>query len=299
MKVVLRFTSLACLMLVIMSGLTEVKAQVTNGRIAFVRGSDIYVSDSSGVGAVNLTNNSANNSSPVWSPDGSKIAFVSFRNGNNEIFVMNQNGTNPTRLTTNTVSDTDPSFSPDGTKILFVSTRDGNNEIYTMNVDGTNPVRLTNYARSDTQPKFSPDSSKIVFVRENVDSQGITNYSIFRMNADGSNVIQLTTDVNDSSPSFSPDGNRILFQIFDNASFLSKFITINPDGSNLNVIYAPSSNFPVIHQPSFSPDGSQVIYYEQHQINPTGYRIRFLGSISSINDATNPAWQPVRPVVLH
>ncbi len=78
----------------------------------------------------------------AWSPDGTKIAFTSDRDGNFEIYVMNADGRNPTRLTSDPATDNFPAWSPDGTKIAFDSRRDGNFEIYVMNADGTNPTRL-------------------------------------------------------------------------------------------------------------------------------------------------------------
>ena len=80
----------------------------------------------------NLTNNAAVDQVPSWSPDGTKIAFSSERDGNHEIYVMNTNGSNPTNLTNNAAVDQMPSWSPDGTKIVFTSDRDGNYEIYVM-----------------------------------------------------------------------------------------------------------------------------------------------------------------------
>ena len=93
----------------------------------------------------------------VFSPDGSKIAFYSSRDGNFEIYTMNADGTNPTRLTNNAANDFGPSWSPDGSKIVFNSSRDGNFEIYTMNADGTSPTRLTNSSTFEAAPVFSPD----------------------------------------------------------------------------------------------------------------------------------------------
>src|SRR5674476_377998 len=69
--------------------------------------------------------------------DGTKIAFSSDRDGNNEIYIMDVDGTGQTRLTDNPATDGYPCFSPDGTKIAFMAYRDGNNEIYIMDVDGT------------------------------------------------------------------------------------------------------------------------------------------------------------------
>ena len=100
-----------------------------------------------------------------WSPDGTKIAFTSFRDGNAEIYVMNADGTNQTRLISHSASDEGPSWSPDGTKIAFRSNRDGseNWEVYVMNADGTNQTRLTSHSASDWPASWSPDGTKIAF----------------------------------------------------------------------------------------------------------------------------------------
>jgi Tol biopolymer transport system component len=75
---------------------------------------------------VRLTNNNTMEGAPVWSPDGSRIAFWSNRDGKNEIYVMDIDGSNVKRLTTNLSDDDNPEWSPDGSKILFDSQRDGN-----------------------------------------------------------------------------------------------------------------------------------------------------------------------------
>jgi TolB protein len=94
--------------------------------------------NANGSGTVRLTNDAAQDGQSAWSPDGTKIAFSTNRDGNLEIYVMNANGTGQTRLTNNIgFADLDPDWSPDGSKIAFSSNRDGNLEIYSMNADGT------------------------------------------------------------------------------------------------------------------------------------------------------------------
>ena len=119
-----------------------------NGMIAFVRDGEIFTINQDGTNQTNITNNAANDSSPSYSPDGTKITFSTSRDGNNEIYRMNADDSSLVRLTNNSASDISPNYSFDGTSIVFVSERDGNPEIYKMNADGSNQIRLTNDARS-------------------------------------------------------------------------------------------------------------------------------------------------------
>ena len=97
---------------------------------------------------------------PAWSPDGKKIAFVSWRESNHDmnddIYVMNADGTNAVNLTNHEAQDFDPAWSPDGTKIAFVSDRGGNYDIYVMNADGTGEVKITDNPGRDSDPTWSP-----------------------------------------------------------------------------------------------------------------------------------------------
>ncbi|MFC1694264.1 SUMF1/EgtB/PvdO family nonheme iron enzyme, partial [Candidatus Latescibacterota bacterium] len=160
------------------------------GKIAFSSYRDgnyeIYLMDTDGSNQTRLTFNSAYDSYPSWSPDGSQITFSSYRDGNYEIYVMNADGSNQTRLTYNSGYDWAPAWSPDGSQIAF-SYLDGYNEIYVMTADGSNQTRLTNNSVNDYKPTWSPDGSHIAFQS---DRDG--NYEIYVMNADGSNQTRLT-----------------------------------------------------------------------------------------------------------
>ena len=85
--------------------------------------SEIYVMRQDGSNQTRLTNNAFGDFDPVWSADGSKIAFVRSTGGNPDIYVMNADGSGEVRLTDDPSIDLDPSWSPDGTKILFDSNR--------------------------------------------------------------------------------------------------------------------------------------------------------------------------------
>jgi PKD repeat protein len=177
---------------------------------------------------INLTNNPANDTSSAWSPDGSKIAFVSDREGGKkQIFVMDANGGNTIRISDTTANDTSPTWSPDGSKIAFVSDRGGKKRVFVMNAgDGANPTDLTQNDSNDTSPTWSPDGSKIAFVSD----RGGKN-QIFVMGADGSNQTDITKQPsNDTSPTWSPDGSKIAF-VSDRGGKNQIYI-MSPDGAD-------------------------------------------------------------------
>jgi len=153
-----------------------------------------------GVGQVRLTDNQWHDMSPVWSPDGARIAFVSARDGNAEIYVMNADGSEPVNVTRHPDTDESPAWSPDGARIAFTSGRDGNAEIYVMNTDGSQQTRLTDNAAFDRSPAWSPDGARIAFV-----SDRDMNLEIYVMNADGSGQTNLTNNpAHDTSPAWQP-----------------------------------------------------------------------------------------------
>ena len=162
---------------------------------------DIYLINANGSGLVRLTS-TGHESSAAWSPDGSKIAFESTRDGNYEIYLMRADGSGITRLTRRASNDYDPAWSPDGTRIAFDSDPPGccgNFDIYLMNADGSAVTRLTRNPHDDSGPTWSPDGSRIVF-----DSDRSGKTEIYLMNSNGRGVIRLTNAADDFSPAWTP-----------------------------------------------------------------------------------------------
>ncbi len=127
------------------------------------------------------------------------------------------------------------------------------NDIYVMGADGVSPERLTDSgAYHDEQPVWSPDASKILLTREDADGY----LSIYVMDADGSNMMNLTRGSADSDPAWSPDGTRILFTR-GSGSNDSEVFALNADGTQpVNLTAAPGRDA----QPAWSPDGTRIAF---------------------------------------
>jgi Tol biopolymer transport system component len=211
-------------------------------------GCDIYVINADGSNLIQLTDNTVRDTSPAWSPDGTKIAFVSDREDGNEIYVMNADGSEQIRLTENSSNKSSPTWSPDGTKIAFISSYDG---IYTMNADGSNLTKLLSDNNFMFDLAWSPDGTKLALIVSTSPSLD----EIFLMDADGTNLTRLLSTpigVQNITPAWSPDSTRIAFVLHE-GDLVYKIYTVNADGSNA-VFLTNGWN------PTWSRDGSKIAY---------------------------------------
>lgn len=145
---------------------------------------------------------------PALSPDGSRLAFQSRKDGNWEIYVLDLLSGQITRLTHDLAYDGAPTWSPDGSQIAFESYRAGDLDIWRMNADGTALLNLTADEPSyDFAPTWSPDGQTIAFV-----SWRTGNKQLYGMSPDGRRVVNLSQNrFHDEQPAWSPDGKRLAF----------------------------------------------------------------------------------------
>jgi TolB protein len=172
---------------------------------------------------------------PIWSPDGSKIAFTSNRDGNPEIYVMNRDGSGVRRMTNNPAIDVSPTWSPSGTQLAWVSDRTGTGRIYIMNADGTGQRVLIN--EEAYRPTWSSEPfNEIAYAAKTGPGFDIKIYSF---------QTGQTTKITDGlgsneSPAFAPNGRHIAFTSTRNGKV--QVYTIARDGNDLRQITREGNN---------------------------------------------------------
>ena len=150
-----------------------------------------------------IASDTSSGTDAAFSPDGSRIAYVTLRDGNAEIYVMNADGTGATRVTNDPQADGRPAFAPDGHTIVFHSARTaGKQQIWSVGADGTGLTQLTRDSLNFA-PTVSPDGQTIAYV-----SMRDKNYDIWLMSRDGSNQRAFTRSPQqrESEPRFLRDG---------------------------------------------------------------------------------------------
>lgn len=223
-----------------------------NGPVAFAFGGGTIVTqniDGTGrktvVGPVN--NVAVGATQPAWSADGTKLAYSSTIGGTGGIFIVNADGTG-TRRVTSDVTDGEPTWSPDGTKLALVHVSNGRRRLVTANLDGTGLTVLTPNLASDVDdPEWSPDGTRLTF----------SNFAdVYVVNADGSNLVDLTADagqpLRSDNPSWSPDGTKIAYTYS-----ISSIKVVSPNGGAATTL---ASSLGEVWEISWAPDGTKIAY---------------------------------------
>ena len=262
----------------------------TEGKIAFMSARTgqpaVFVEVLANQQTSQVSNPQMTAAQPAWSPDGSRLLFVSNRDGNNEIYIMKADGTNVINLTSNPANDQFPAWSPDGQNIVFTTDRDGNQEIYSMRPDGTELNNLSKNPAPDYQPTWF--SKKNLFITTGnwiaFTSLRDGNQEIYVMGPDGSSQTNLTKNpANDFAPAGEPGGSRIAFTSDRDGN--QEIYTMTAKGENI----ARLTNTPAAEQYStWSPSQGWLAFASMRDGNWEIYIMKSDGS-SQTNMTVNPA----------
>jgi TolB protein len=214
-------------------------------------GKEIFIADFDGANVRQVTQNQSINISPVWTPDGRRIAFTSYLKRNPDLYLIDPDGKNLQRLSFQPGLNLSPSWSPDGKQIALMMGIEGKSEICVIDPGGGNLKKLTRGYGNEASPSWSPDGKSIAFVSDRSGSP-----QIYIMSADGSDVRRLTYEGSyNTNPSWSPRGDRIAY--CGRAGGRYEIFTIQPDGSELRKV---TSGVGSHESPQWSPDGRYIVF---------------------------------------
>jgi TolB protein len=262
---------------------------VFNTKIAFIlkKGphSEVQSINFDGSGLTQITQMKSLTLSPRWSPDGSRISFTSYKDGNPDFYIRDLKNGSLRKASNRSGLNLSGAWSPDGKKILLTLSFEGNQEIYAMDAAGGQVKRLTYNHDIDVSPVWSPDGRNIAFVSNRSGSP-----QIYIMDNEGNNVRRLTYEGSyNTSPSWSSKGNRIAYEGMTGGSF--QIFSINADGTNVAQMTSAGGEH---KYPSWSPDGRYVAFtFKAGGVNKIGVMNANGSNIRTLSDGNNPAWSGV------
>jgi YD repeat-containing protein len=185
---------------------------------------------------------------PVFSPDGSEIAFAL----DHDIYLINSDGSGLRQVTTSPGRDNDPGFSPDGSHIVFSRTAAGGSDVYSVAVDGSGLTQLTTDPGNDYQPTWSPNGRLIAFVSNRSGTS-----HVWLMRSDGSYQHLLVPDKphradGQVQPEFAPNGRRLV------VSRGAHLVTMRLNGTDRRTLNRSG----ILISPVYSPDGRRIAAIE-------------------------------------
>ncbi|HEU4373288.1 MAG TPA: Tol-Pal system beta propeller repeat protein TolB [Telluria sp.] len=222
-------------------------------RIAYVtqvsnRDYRLEVADADGEGMQVAVRSNEPIISPAWSPDGGKVAYVSFEQKKPVIYVQDLVTGGRKVISNEKGSNSAPAWSPDGSRLAVALSKDGHYQVYGVHADGSGMRRLSNGSGIDTEPQFSADGQSIYFTSDRSGGP-----QIYKMSASGGNASRVTFNGSyNISPRLSSDGKTLAWISQRDGSF-SLYAMDLASGQELRLADGAT-------EPSFSPNGKYIMY---------------------------------------
>ncbi len=226
---------------------------VFSTRIAYVvkRGNryELQIADADGAGAETALASFEPIISPAWSPDGRRLAYVSFENKKPVVYVHSLADGRRHVAANFKGSNSAPAWSPDGSKLAVVLSREGGSQVFQVNPDGSGLRRLASSSAIDTEPVYSPDGQYIYFTSDRGGSP-----QIYRMPAGGGDAQRITFEGSyNVSPRVSPDGKRLAFVTRNGGRFQAALLDL--ETRQVQVLSDSDRD----ESPSFAPNGRMIL----------------------------------------
>jgi TolB protein len=223
-------------------------AYVKQNRGGGTHNSELVVADADGANEQVAAFGKESIISPAWSPDGSKVAYVSFEKQKPIVYVQNLVTGQRTIISNEKGSNSAPAWSPDGTKLALSLSKTGNTQVFIVNADGSGMHRVSNSNGIDTEPQFSGDGQHIYFVSDRSGGP-----QIYKMSVNGGQATRVTFKGSyNISPRISPDGKTLAWISQRDGNF-DLYAMDLASGQEQRLADGAT-------EPSFSPNGKYIMY---------------------------------------
>ncbi|MGI9292258.1 MAG: Tol-Pal system beta propeller repeat protein TolB [Gammaproteobacteria bacterium] len=249
----------------------------------------LIVADADGENARTMLESSESIMSPAWSPDGRKLAYVSFENANSEIYVQELRTGKRRRVSARKGVNSAPAWSPDGRKLaLTLSKGDGNLDVYTLNLSNQMLRRLTDWPSIETEPQWTADGSEVYFTS---DRSGAP--QVYRIGAEGGRAERVTFEGGyNARPRLAPDGSPQLAVVHNDRGNY-RIAVVDTDRAYTRIL----TDGKLDESPSFAPNGETLIYASKQNgkgvLAMVSVDGRLQQSLAEVNgEVREPAWSP-------